>query len=697
MSCSEPTHVVLRQTIELTVPSEAAGRDVGGRISRLQESALAAIVERACAAMAQPARFDQIGRVEVDLGQIPMERFEEETAERLQELLPRAIAGALESATAHDRGRDADRTPFTHDLSSSAATDRTGHDERVGDAGSDTPSRQTAHVPDDHNESVADAPARPVEAAQFGSDGFGAERALEILSHFARTATLPWWADSRDLDVVSDSIRVAAAEAPTRLADVLHHASLGGPGLIRLVRACDVTALTELVAALGPSAAAAASFAELTAELGPFAGTGVSAPTAARSMISALMIQELVEQGDRDLDEMVRVVLTQLAHLDGTPLDVPTEAAQPSAGPNTSRSAIREAIDRVGQYERGSDAWQSTLGRDTTDSGSVGPRETAGGHQKHDSAATLHGDDHTEQPAARGGATGQEAPPTRTTDADAGENGAADREAVRTRPTDTGTTGQRARIEPPSRDDRRAGTADGRHTETSQPGDLPADPPPEQLAGTDGGPERTSPAGTDRPPATAPTPAGDRSVTSTRRPTGAHPGVDTAFGDADRVEVHSSGLVLLAPFLPRLLARRELVDRSEFVSRASRHRAAGLFHHVATGSREPREFQVPLEKVLCGIAIDADWDPGEPITQTEAEESEDLITAAIAHAEIFGHVGPDGFRASFLTRRGMLSSDAGTWLLRVESAAHDILLDRLPWGHEWIALPWMQFPLRVEW
>ena len=28
---------------------------------------------------------------------------------------------------------------------------------------------------------------------------------------------------------------------------------------------------------------------------------------------------------------------------------------------------------------------------------------------------------------------------------------------------------------------------------------------------------------------------------------------------------------------------------------------------------------------------------------------------------------------------------------------YDLVLDRFPWGFEWVKLPWMETPLQVEW
>ena len=74
-----------------------------------------------------------------------------------------------------------------------------------------------------------------------------------------------------------------------------------------------------------------------------------------------------------------------------------------------------------------------------------------------------------------------------------------------------------------------------------------------------------------------------------------------------------------------------------------------------------------------------------------------MLEAAIAHAAVLGTVTIDGFRGSFLLRRGALSIRDGAWLLRVEKHPADVLIERFPWRTEWIRLPWMQAPLRVEW
>jgi hypothetical protein len=88
---------------------------------------------------------------------------------------------------------------------------------------------------------------------------------------------------------------------------------------------------------------------------------------------------------------------------------------------------------------------------------------------------------------------------------------------------------------------------------------------------------------------------------------------------------------------------------------------------------------------------------GSPVSAEEAEQCENLLQAAIVQVPILGNMSIDGFRGSFLIRQGILSTRDGGWLLRVERETYDVVLDRFPWGIDWVNLPWMRTPLRVEW
>ncbi|HTN82180.1 MAG TPA: contractile injection system tape measure protein [Sorangium sp.] len=173
--------------------------------------------------------------------------------------------------------------------------------------------------------------------------------------------------------------------------------------------------------------------------------------------------------------------------------------------------------------------------------------------------------------------------------------------------------------------------------------------------------------------------------------------VDPAPGDADEVYVDNAGLVVLWPFLGHLFERLGLLADKQLKDRRALHRAAGLLQHACTGEIEPAEYQLPVARVLSGMRMTEVFDFGPPVTEAEAEECVHLLTAAIASAPILGEMSIAGFRGSFLMRKGALSARDDAWLLRVERASHDVVLDRFPWGVSWVLLPWMEAPLCVEW
>ena len=169
------------------------------------------------------------------------------------------------------------------------------------------------------------------------------------------------------------------------------------------------------------------------------------------------------------------------------------------------------------------------------------------------------------------------------------------------------------------------------------------------------------------------------------------------FSAADDLPVGNGGMVILWPFLATLFKRLGLTDDGRFKDAAAAQRATGLLQYLASGDAEPMEPQLPLNKVLCGLAPDAAFDFGAPLSPAEAEECDELLAAVIQQAPILQGMSLAGLRGSFLLRPGQLSTRDGHWLLRVERLTHDIVLDRLPWGLAIVRLPWMPTLMQVEW
>lgn len=174
--------------------------------------------------------------------------------------------------------------------------------------------------------------------------------------------------------------------------------------------------------------------------------------------------------------------------------------------------------------------------------------------------------------------------------------------------------------------------------------------------------------------------------------------VDLSFSETEELFVGNAGLVILWPFLGHFFTRLGLLDEERrFKDLRARQRAAGLLQVAATQDASSPEYLLPLNKLLCGLGVTDVFDFGPPLLDSEAEECTGLLEAVIAQAPILHDMSVDGFRGTFLLRPGLLYARDGMWLLHVERQTYDVVLERFPWSWEWVRLPWMEAPLRVDW
>ena len=165
----------------------------------------------------------------------------------------------------------------------------------------------------------------------------------------------------------------------------------------------------------------------------------------------------------------------------------------------------------------------------------------------------------------------------------------------------------------------------------------------------------------------------------------------------ESIYIDNSGLVLLWPFLSRFLATLGLVESGQFITPEAAPRAALLLQHLVDGSTESLEASLPLNKLLCGLNLSDPIPYRLDLTETERDESEQLLLAVIQNWSALKNISTDGLRRAFLQRPGLLRRRQDGWLLQVEHQTHDILLDRLPWSIRIVKLPWMLTLLQVEW
>lgn len=162
------------------------------------------------------------------------------------------------------------------------------------------------------------------------------------------------------------------------------------------------------------------------------------------------------------------------------------------------------------------------------------------------------------------------------------------------------------------------------------------------------------------------------------------------------VSVPNAGLVLVTPFLPRLLAEAGFIEKGGFSSVEKVHRAISLLQYVCSGDPIGFEREATLSKLLCGCSPGDSSPLSRVVRQEEVAAVEAMLSAVLEHWGI-GSTTLSGLRASFLLRPGELYKVENGWRLKVQTKTFDMLLDRLPWSIALIKFDWMEVPVHVEW
>lgn len=163
------------------------------------------------------------------------------------------------------------------------------------------------------------------------------------------------------------------------------------------------------------------------------------------------------------------------------------------------------------------------------------------------------------------------------------------------------------------------------------------------------------------------------------------------------IHISNAGQVLAAPYMGRLFAMLQLTDQGQFVSLAAKDRAIHLLEYMVTGSSATPEYDLLLNKVLCGMSTSIPISAAIEITEQEEIIIGQLLNSIIQNWKALGSTSITGLRETFLRRQGWLRLDEDGWHLRVQSGPFDMLLDQLPWSFSLIKHGWMDQPLRVSW
>lgn len=171
----------------------------------------------------------------------------------------------------------------------------------------------------------------------------------------------------------------------------------------------------------------------------------------------------------------------------------------------------------------------------------------------------------------------------------------------------------------------------------------------------------------------------------------------TATSAGEAYYIANAGLVLLWPFLHPFFDTLGLLREGAFTDDMARQRAIHLTEYLVSGRTHAKEYELALNKLLCGHPLEEPLIPNIVLSESEQQESEQLLLDVIGHWTALGNTSPAGLQESFLQRDGKLLRQGSHWRLQVEQKAYDMLLASLPWGVGMVKLGWGEGVLTVEW
>ncbi len=173
--------------------------------------------------------------------------------------------------------------------------------------------------------------------------------------------------------------------------------------------------------------------------------------------------------------------------------------------------------------------------------------------------------------------------------------------------------------------------------------------------------------------------------------------VENSLNSEEEIFIENAGLILLHPFIDRLLTNLRLVKNGKFEDPSHQNLAAKVLQFLVFGENELTENFFVLNKILCGMGIVEVVDLSQEISLESKKECAELLQTVLGHWTVLKNTSVEGLRETFLQRSGKLSRVDKGWKLTVERKTVDILLDKLPWGIGLVKLPWMAEMMYVDW
>lgn len=166
------------------------------------------------------------------------------------------------------------------------------------------------------------------------------------------------------------------------------------------------------------------------------------------------------------------------------------------------------------------------------------------------------------------------------------------------------------------------------------------------------------------------------------------------------LKIENAGLCLLAPWFVRLFDMLGYLneEKKQFRNTASKVRAVFLLQYLVCGKEKSwRETELTFNRLLTALPGHIPLPRHLSLSDEERQTADNMVAGVKANWPQMNGTSVEGFRSSFLTRKGRLEQKEEHWLLTMEEKAYDILLETIPWGFRQIRLPWIKKYVQVKW
>jgi hypothetical protein len=173
--------------------------------------------------------------------------------------------------------------------------------------------------------------------------------------------------------------------------------------------------------------------------------------------------------------------------------------------------------------------------------------------------------------------------------------------------------------------------------------------------------------------------------------------LDVDASQPEKIQIENAGLCLIATYFPALFRHLKYLEKDTFKNKAIATRALYLIQYITNGPSRHGEYLLQFNKLLCGFKPEEEIYTNIRLTKREKMEADDLLRSVIENWSTLKNTSINGFRTSFLQRRGIFTENEISWTLQVERRSYDMLLSTISWSFGIIKLPWMKKHIQVEW